>query len=106
MRRYRVISPFRLKDESGNPKGYAELGHIVHLSDLEAGRLCKANCIEEVKTYLRMESTDSTAEDGLLGNYIVVARKQAEHLTRRALIVKTWQLRLDDFANDTAIIEL
>jgi len=62
--------------------------------------------VAELKTYLRMESTDSTAEDGLLGNYIVVARKQAEHLTRRALIVKTWQLRLDDFANDTAIIEL
>ena len=62
--------------------------------------------VAELKTYLRMESTDSTAEDGLLGLYITVARKQAEHLTRRALITKTWQLRLDDFANDTAIIEL
>jgi len=62
--------------------------------------------VAELKTYLRMESTDSTAEDGLIGSYITVARKQAEHLTRRSLVTATWQLRLDDFANDTAIIEL
>lgn len=62
--------------------------------------------VAELKTYLRMESTDSTAEDVLLGSYITVARKQAEHLTRRALTVKTWQLRFDDFINSTQVIEL
>lgn len=62
--------------------------------------------VAELKTYLRMESTDSTAEDVLLGTYITVARKQAEHLTRRALTVKTWALRFDDFINSTQVIEL
>ena len=62
--------------------------------------------VAELKTYLRMESTDSTAEDVFLGNLITVARKQAENKTRRALVSKTWQLRFDDFQNDTAIIEL
>ena len=62
--------------------------------------------VAELKTYLRMESTDSTAEDGLLGSYITVARKQAEHLTRRSLVAATWQIRFDDFLNSTQIIEL
>jgi len=65
MRRYRVINPFRLKDESGNPKGYAELGHIVHLSDLEADRLSKANCIEEVETMIKTAPEDRRRKRGL-----------------------------------------
>ena len=55
MKRYRVISPFRLKDHDGMPKGYAETGNIVHgLTDAEIERLLKANCIEEVETMMQV----------------------------------------------------
>ena len=53
MKRYRVISPFRLKDNDGKPKGYAESGHIVHLDNDEARRLVNAHCIEEVETMMQ-----------------------------------------------------
>lgn len=62
--------------------------------------------LNEMKTYLRMESTDSTAEDNLLKSYITVARKQTENITKRSLVTATRQLIMDDFSNTTQIIEL
>jgi uncharacterized phiE125 gp8 family phage protein len=62
--------------------------------------------LAEVKTYLRLESTDSTAEDTLLQSYITVARKLAENQTRRALVQGTYQLLIDNFENSTAVVEL
>ena len=59
MKRYKVISPFRLKEHDGMPKGYAEVGNIVHgLSDAETERLLNANCIEEVETMTRTAPED------------------------------------------------
>ncbi|MCG8430378.1 MAG: hypothetical protein MJA29_04320 [Candidatus Omnitrophica bacterium] len=58
------------------------------------------------KTYMRMESTDSTSEDTLIGDFITIARKQAENLTKRALVSQTWQYIIDDFDSCTAVIEL
>lgn len=61
----------------------------------------------ELKTYLRMESTDSTNEDALLSNYITVARKQAENKTKRSYVIASRSVILDDFPfGSTAEIEL
>lgn len=62
--------------------------------------------VAEQKTFMRMESTDSTAEDALIGTFITAARKQAENLTKRALVPQTRQLIIDTFMNTTAAIEL
>ena len=62
--------------------------------------------VSELKTFVRMESTDSTAEDVLIGTFITAARKQAENITKRALVPQTRQLILDNFLNTTAAIEL
>ena len=62
--------------------------------------------VDEVKTYMRIESTDSTSEDSMIGTFITVARRQAENITKRALIIQTRQVIIDDFANTSAVIEL
>ena len=62
--------------------------------------------VAEAKTFLRMESTDSTAEDTLIGQFITVARRQAENLTKRALVSQTRQVIFDNFSNTTQAIEL
>ena len=53
--------------------------------------------VAELRTYLRMGSTDSTSEDVLLTSFITVARQKAENITRRSLISQTWRLTLDQF---------
>lgn len=62
--------------------------------------------VAELRTYLRMESTDSTAEDLLLGSYITASRRLAENITKRALVASTWQVIIDNWASDTAIVDL
>ena len=62
--------------------------------------------VTEFRTFLRMESTDSTAEDTLLANYITVARLLAENITKRQLVQASRSLVIDNFANTTAVIEL
>jgi len=62
--------------------------------------------VDEAKTYLRMESTDSTAEDGLIGSFITVARKYAENYTKTAFVTQTRKLIFDDFSGSTSTIEL
>src|SRR5665647_3030915 len=46
----------------------------------------------DVQEYLRL---DSTAYNTTLGNYVTMARMQAEAYTRRAFITQTWYLMLD-----------
>ena len=62
--------------------------------------------LAELKVHLRIDSTDSTAEDTLMGSYLTAARKQAENLTKRSLVVTTWQLIMDDFEHSTVAITL
>lgn len=62
--------------------------------------------VTEAKTYLRMESTDSTAEDVLIGTFITAARRLAENFTKRALVTQTRQVIFDDFESSTGFIEL
>lgn len=62
--------------------------------------------ITEQRTFMKIDSTDSTAEDSLIGSFITAARKEAENLTRRALVSQTRQLILDDFPTSTDAIEL
>jgi len=62
--------------------------------------------LPELKTFLRIDSTDSTSEDTLLNSYITASRKQAENLIKRSLVVTTWQLIFDDFAHTTAVVSL
>ena len=62
--------------------------------------------LNEVKASLRMESTDSTAENALIRSYITAARHKAENITNRDLTVYTRQLILDGFWNSTQSIEL
>lgn len=53
MKRYKVINPFRLRDSEGKPKGLAEINHVIHLSDEEAIRLIKAQCVTEIETTIK-----------------------------------------------------
>ena len=62
--------------------------------------------VAELRTFLKMESTDSTTEDVLLGNYITVARQLAENITKRSLVTATRRVVIDNFPNSTAVIEL
>lgn len=62
--------------------------------------------VAELRTFLKMESTDSTAEDVLLGNYITVARQLAENITKRSLVTASRSVVIDNFPNSTAVIEL
>ena len=62
--------------------------------------------VAELRTFLKMESTDSTSEDVLLGNYITVARQLAENITKRSLVTASRSVVIDNFPNSTAIIEL
>lgn len=60
MKRYKVINPFRLKDSEGKSKGLAELNNIVHLTDEEAIRLIKANCVTEIESMTKSAPEDRT----------------------------------------------
>ena len=53
--------------------------------------------LNEVKSHLRLESSDSiySAETDLLTALIKIAREQAEHHTRRAFLTQTWTVHLD-----------
>lgn len=62
--------------------------------------------IAEMRTFLRMESTDSTAEDTLIGAYITVARQLAENMTKRSFVTASRSLVINNFPNSTAVIEL
>lgn len=62
--------------------------------------------VAEARTYLRLESTDSTAEDLLIGSYITAARLLCENITKRALVPSTWQLIIDHFENATEAVDL
>lgn len=62
--------------------------------------------VADLKVHLRIDSTDSTSEDTLMASYLTAARKQAENLTKRSLVVTTWQLIMDDFAHSTAAVSL
>jgi uncharacterized phiE125 gp8 family phage protein len=59
--------------------------------------------VEEVKTHLRVESTD---EDDYINSLIISARKIAENKIRRSLLPVTYKLVMDDFASYSASIEL
>lgn len=50
--------------------------------------------LARVKEHLRIDSND---DDLLLSNLIIVARQEAEKITRRALVTQTWELVLDTF---------
>lgn len=58
--------------------------------------------LEDLKTQIRLASTE-TDEDALLEGLITVARKAAENKTRRACLPQTWQLKLDDFADEMVL---
>jgi uncharacterized phiE125 gp8 family phage protein len=60
----------------------------------------------EAKVFLRMESTDSTAEDGLIEDFISVARRRAETITGRTLVTSSYSLFLDRFESINHVIEL
>lgn len=51
MKEYKVVSPYRLRDKDWKPtKGHASVGDSVLLSPIEARRLIKSRCVEEVET--------------------------------------------------------
>ena len=52
--------------------------------------------IDELKIYLRIDD-DTGYEDDLLDNIIYAATKNAEDITRRALLTQTWDYYLDGF---------
>lgn len=52
--------------------------------------------LSEMRVQCRVDAAD-TGEDALLAIYITAARMAAEHELQRALIYKTWELRLDAF---------
>jgi len=52
--------------------------------------------IDELKIYLRIDD-DTGYEDDLLDNIIYAATKNAEDITRRALLTQTWKYYLDAF---------
>ena len=52
--------------------------------------------VAEMRAQCRIDASD-TSEDALLAIYITAARMAAEHELQRALIFKTWELRLDAF---------
>lgn len=62
--------------------------------------------LAEAKVFLRMESTDSTDEDGLIEDFISVARRRAETITGRTLVTSSYSLFLDGFEGITKEIEL
>lgn len=62
--------------------------------------------VAELKTFLRIDSTDSASEDTLLASYITASRQHAENLTKRSLVVATRQLIIDDFDHSTAVVSL
>lgn len=62
--------------------------------------------IAEMRTFLRMESTDSTAEDTLIGAYVTAARQLAENITKRSFVTASRSLVIDNFPNSTAVLEL
>lgn len=59
--------------------------------------------VEEVKTHLRVESTD---EDDYIQSLIISARKIAENKMRRTLLPTTYKLVMDDFTSLSASIEI
>lgn len=73
MKRYKVINPFRLRDSEGKPKGLAELNHVVHLTDEEAARLIKAQCVTEIEAM-----TKTAPEDRILH----LRRKRGPHVSQ------------------------
>lgn len=62
--------------------------------------------VADFRTYLRMGSTDSTAEDILMGSFLTAARQKAENITKRSFISQTWKLVLDEFPGNEGEIEL
>ena len=52
--------------------------------------------IDELMIYLRIDD-DTGYEDDLLDNIIYAATKNAEDITRRALLTQTWKYYLDAF---------
>lgn len=55
----------------------------------------EAITLSEAKSYLRVDSSD---EDTLITDMIVVAREFAERYLQRSLITQSWQMAYDDFA--------
>jgi len=58
---------------------------------------------EEVKQHLRIESTN---EDALVDNFIMVARIQAENYMKRQIMTAQWRMTLEDFPSSTAVLEI
>lgn len=54
--------------------------------------------LADAKVHLRV---DGTEEDALITALIVAARRQAEHLTGRALVTQTWRCTLPAFPADS-----
>ena len=59
--------------------------------------------LSEVKVYMRVTATD---EDSLIQTLISAARHQAEEYTRRAFILQTWQMWIDDVAELDDVLEI
>jgi uncharacterized phiE125 gp8 family phage protein len=62
--------------------------------------------LAEVKAHLRLDSTSdpSPTEDVELAAWITAARQYVETFTHRACITQTWDLKLDGFPCDAAIV--
>lgn len=61
---------------------------------LVTGPAIEPIALAEAKLHLRV---DDTADDNLITALITVARERVEHITRRALITQTWDLKLEDW---------
>jgi uncharacterized phiE125 gp8 family phage protein len=59
--------------------------------------------LAEAKAHLRVEVSD---DDLLIGSLITAAREAAEHETRRALMLQTWELALTEFPGPAGAIRL
>lgn len=57
--------------------------------------------LTEVKNHLRVDDTDS---DALITALIAAARREAEAITRRSLVLQTWDYALDDWPRDEIIV--
>lgn len=62
--------------------------------------------LKEMKFFLRLDESESTAEDPYLNSLISGARKEAENKTKRSLVTASRKLIFDDFENSTQTLLL
>ncbi len=65
-----------------------------------AGPAVEPVSLAEMKTYLRLDTSD---EDAVVASLIVAARHTLELATRRAFVAQTWRVRLDRWPEGRAV---